>query len=173
MILYNLKVGESEGSKQAGAVGLCCFSCAWLFATLRTGAPRLLCPWDFPGKNTGAGSHSILQGIFPTQGSNWGLLNCRQILYHLSHWGSPLYGIFIFISINHYLHQYCVSCFKFGRIPFSLVSCVCNWQRALFKVYIKKWHPTPVFLPGESCGWRSLVGCRLWGRTELDTTEAS
>ena len=31
--------------------------------------------------------------------------------------------------------------------------------------------PTPVFLPGESQGWGSLVGCRLWGRTELDTTE--
>ena len=36
-----------------------------------------------------------------------------------------------------------------------------------------QWHPTPVFLPGESQGWGSLVGCRLWGRTELDTTEAT
>jgi len=36
-----------------------------------------------------------------------------------------------------------------------------------------KWQPTPVFLPGESQGWRSLVGCRLWGRTESDTTEAT
>ena len=35
----------------------------------------------------------------------------------------------------------------------------------------RKWQPTPVFLPGESQGWRSLVGCRLWGRTESDTTE--
>ena len=33
--------------------------------------------------------------------------------------------------------------------------------------------PTPVFLPGESQGWGSLVGCCLWGRTELDTTEAT
>ena len=33
--------------------------------------------------------------------------------------------------------------------------------------------PTPVFLPGESQGWGSLVGCRLWGRTELDTTEVT
>jgi len=46
---------------------------------------RLLCPWDSPGKNTGVGSHSLLQGIFPTQRSNPGLLHCRQILYHLSH----------------------------------------------------------------------------------------
>ena len=36
-----------------------------------------------------------------------------------------------------------------------------------------KWQPTPVFLPGESQGQRSLVGCRLWGRTESDTTEAT
>ena len=40
---------------------------------------KLLCPWDFPGKNTGVGCHVLLQGIFPTQGSNSGLLHCRQI----------------------------------------------------------------------------------------------
>ena len=37
----------------------------------------------------------------------------------------------------------------------------------------RKWQPTPVFSPGESQGRRSLVGCRLWDRTELDTTEAT
>ena len=37
----------------------------------------------------------------------------------------------------------------------------------------RKWQPTPVFLPGEFQGRRSLVGCRLWGRTELDTTEVT
>ena len=42
-----------------------------------------------------------------------------------------------------------------------------------FMHWRRKWQPTPVFLPGESQGWRSLVGCRLWGRTELDTTEAT
>ena len=51
----------------------------WLFATL----------WmDSPGQNTEVGSHSLLQAIFPTQGSNPGLLHCRQILYQLSHQGS-------------------------------------------------------------------------------------
>ena len=50
------------------------------------------CPWNFPDKNTGLGSHSLLQGIFPTQGSNSGLLQCRQIPYHLSHQGSPPVG---------------------------------------------------------------------------------
>ena len=38
---------------------------------------RLLCPWDSPGTNTGVGCHFLLQGIFPTQGSNRGLLHCR------------------------------------------------------------------------------------------------
>ena len=37
----------------------------------------------------------------------------------------------------------------------------------------RKWQPTPVFLPGESQGQGSLVGCRLWGRTESETTEAT
>ena len=46
---------------------------------------RFLCPRDSPGKNTGVGCHSLLQGIFPTQGSNPGLPHCRWILYHLSH----------------------------------------------------------------------------------------
>ena len=90
---------------------------------------KLLCPWNSPGKNTGVGSHSVLQGNLPnprnkprsptlkadslsselpgkpkktgvgslsllqetflTQGSNWGLLHCRQILYQLSYQGSP------------------------------------------------------------------------------------
>ena len=50
---------------------------------------RLLCPWDFPGKSTGVGCHFLLQGIFLTQGSNPGLLHCRQMLYPLSHQGNP------------------------------------------------------------------------------------
>jgi len=40
-------------------------------------------PGDFLGKNTGVGCHALLQGIFPTQGSNPGFLHCRWILYHL------------------------------------------------------------------------------------------
>ena len=45
---------------------------------------RFLCPWDSPGKNAGVGSHSLLPGIFPTQGSNLGLPHFRQILYRNS-----------------------------------------------------------------------------------------
>ena len=51
-----------------------------------------------------------------------------------------------------------------------------DWVTSLslstFMLWRRKWQPTPVFLPGESQGWRSLVGC-LWGRTESDTTEAT
>ena len=55
-------------------------SCALLFVT----------PWTvYPGKNTEVGSLSLLQEIFPTQGSNWGLPHCRWSLYQLSHKGSP------------------------------------------------------------------------------------
>ena len=68
-----------------------CVSCSVVSNSLRPHGPqpaRLLCPWNSPGKNTGAGRHSLLQGIFLTQGSNLGLLHCRQILYCLSHQGS-------------------------------------------------------------------------------------
>ena len=49
----------------------------------------LYSPWNSPGQNTGVGSLSLLQGIFPSQGSNPGLLHCRRILYQLRHKGSP------------------------------------------------------------------------------------
>ena len=49
----------------------------------------LYSPWNSLGQNTGVGSLSLLQGIFPTQGLNPGLLHCRQILYQLSHKGNP------------------------------------------------------------------------------------
>ena len=63
----------------------------------------------FPGKNTGVGSHSLLQGILPTQGSNPGLLHCKQILYHLSHQGSP----------HFFLNDYCL-------VSFPLLSLQCS-----------------------------------------------
>ena len=70
-----------------------------LFVTPRTVAcTRLLCPWDFLSKSIGVGCHFLLQGIFPTQGSNPGLLHCRQTLYRLSHQGSLL--IYVCMSVK-------------------------------------------------------------------------
>ena len=52
-----------------------------------------------------------------------------------------------------------------------------DWATSLslftFMHWRRKWQPTPVFLPGESRGWGSLVGCCLWGRTESDMTEVT
>ena len=65
----------------------------WLLA-----APWTVTPWrssvlgDSLGKNTGLGCHSLLQGIFPTQGMNPSLLHCRWILYHLSHQGNSYWA---------------------------------------------------------------------------------
>ena len=61
----------------------------------------LYIPWNSPGQNTGVGSHSFLQGLFPTQGSSPGLSHCRQILYQLSYQGSPL------STINYTLFSSC------------------------------------------------------------------
>ena len=62
-----------------------------LSITLDSLQPHGLCPWNSPGQNTGVGSLSLLQGIFPTQRLNPGLLHCRQILYQLSHQESPCF----------------------------------------------------------------------------------
>ena len=92
------------------------------------------------------GCHSFLQGIFLTQGSNPGLLHCKQILYHLSHQGSPTN------SISDEKFQL----FKKFQLFFKLKSFILCLQR-------RQWHPTPVLLPGKSHGRRSLVGCSPWG----------
>ena len=63
-------------------VCVCVCVCVYSFDPMEPA--RLLCPWNFPGKNTGVSSHVLLQGIFPTQGSNPGLLclvHCRWIFF--------------------------------------------------------------------------------------------
>ena len=65
-----------------------------------------------------------------------------------------------------------------GRLQFMVSLRVGHyWATSLslfsFIHWRRKWQPTPVFLPRESEEWWSLVGCRLWGRTELDTTEVT
>ena len=62
---------------------------------------------DSPGKNIGVGCHALLQGIFPIQGSNPGFPHCRQILYRLSHQGSPysLSKFQLYNSVINYSHH--------------------------------------------------------------------
>ena len=63
--------------------------CLTLFDPKDCSPPGSSVHGDSPGKNTGVGCHALLQGSFPTQGLNPGLLHCRRILYQLSHGGSP------------------------------------------------------------------------------------
>ena len=80
--------------------------------------------WNSPGQNTGVGSLPLLQGIFPTQGLNPGLPHCRQILYHLSHKGSPI----IFIDVI----------FKVSNLPIPVVLCQFSLRTL--------WYPSWFFL---------------------------
>ena len=59
-------------------------------------------PWNSPGQNTGVGSLSLLQGIFLTQESNWGLMHCRWILYQLNYQGTYLLWIEL---CSHRIHR--------------------------------------------------------------------
>ena len=76
--MHTLRLTEKSFHKMKGSVVSDCLQPHGLYS-----------PWNSPGQNTGVGSLSLLQGIFPTQELNPGLSHCRQILYQLSHKGSP------------------------------------------------------------------------------------
>ena len=91
-------VGCSRSSWVSGWGYVCCGCCVKQQSEVKVtrscptlcNPPGLYGPWNSPGQNTGVGSLFLLQGIFPTQGLNPGLPHCRQILYQLSHKGSPV-----------------------------------------------------------------------------------
>ena len=72
----------SQQGDHAAAAASWSFSCVWFCATSRTVAHQAPMTMRISGKNTGMGCHALLQRIFPTQGSHWALLHCRQTLYH-------------------------------------------------------------------------------------------
>ena len=92
------------------------------------------CPWNFPGKNTGVGCHFLLPGLFLTQGSNLGLLHCRQTLYHLSH-------------LSHLYRLSHLSCMR-ACVRVCVCVCVCmtesfcynsrNYHNTVNQLYFKK-----------------------------------
>ena len=82
ILLFLLKVTYS-------VLCLVAHSCLTLCGPMDSSPPGLSVHGDSPGKKTGLDWHALLQGIFPTQGSNPGLPHCEQILYHLSHQGNP------------------------------------------------------------------------------------
>ena len=126
-------------------------SCQILHDPMDCSLPGSSVHGDSPGKNTGVGSHSLLQGVFMTQRLNTGLPHCRQILYQLSYQGSPSGK------------EPACQCRKHKRCRFSPWVGKIPWRRA--------WQPTPVFLPGDSHGQRSLVVYGPWGHEESDTIE--
>ena len=135
---------------------------------------RLLRPWNFPGKSTGVGCHCLL-----TSKRFLLILELRRGIQDASCVGpgkSQWHPTPVLLPGKSHGQRSLVGCRPWGReesdtterlhFYFSLsLFTLMHWRR--------KWQPTPVFLPGESQEWGSLVGCRLWGRTESDTTEAT
>ena len=149
-------------------VRACMLSCSVVLNSLQPHGlypARFLCPWDFPGKNTGVGYHFLLQEIFPTQGSSPHLL--RLLHWHadslpLSHLGSHniciIHNIYI-IHIYYIYHSHLGSPFLEtvkGYISFSLKKCVFPRTFAVF--WSKR---TTVF---SSCSW----SFQKQGREEWD-----
>ena len=88
--LRAIKKQQSVGISRLMKCVTSSLSCVWLFVMPWTVASQeFLCPWNSPGKNTGVRCHFLLQGIFLTQVLNLGLLHYKEILYRLSHQGSP------------------------------------------------------------------------------------
>ena len=129
---------------------------------------RLPRPWDSPGKNTGVGCHFLLQ-CMKVKSESEVTQSCPTLHdpmdYSLP--GSSIHGIFQ------------ARVLEWGAIAFSILALL---KRKIsgssivsrnFMCWRRKWQPTPVFLPGESQGWGSLVGCRLWGCTKSDMTEVA
>ena len=118
------------------------------FATPGLWSPRLLCPWDSPGKNIEVGCHFLLQGIFLTQGSNPGLPGLELQAYSLL--SEPPEKPPLPLSFNNSLEK------------LTELSNVQYFQL--------QWHPTPVLLPGKPLdrgAWNAAVHGVTEGRTQL------
>ena len=111
---------------------------------------RLLHPWDFPGKSTGVGCHCLLP--FLPKVSQIGEEN-ENIPQRLN---------------ARTLHTLATGR---ARITFLVPHLWTTYGEGPTGCQRRQWHSTPVLLPGKSHGWRSLVGCSPWGRSESDTTE--
>ena len=95
------------GELSSSVLCCCCVvakSCPTLLQLSRLQPSSLICPWGYPGKNTGMGYHFLLQGIFLTQGLNPCLLHWQADFLPLSHQGSPLLSltrvIYLFLDSN-------------------------------------------------------------------------
>ena len=140
----------------------------WLFAT-----PWTIQSMEFSRPETGVGSLSLLQGIFPTQGLNSGLLHCRHILYPLSHKGSPREPRG---KIDNWVLQWIMDS-PGGSVVTNLpanagnetdTSSISGWGRS---PGIGNGNPLQYSCLENFMNWRSLECCSPWGCKELDTIE--
>ena len=121
-----------------------CVSCSVVSDSLWTHGlwlARVLCPWNSPGKNTGVGCCSLLQGIFPTQRLNPGLLHCRQLLYHLRHQGSSFCDHWSLINSIH-LSSFSASAYREPNVTSHFLVLLKNSSESCFR-------PSPGFWAGE------------------------
>ena len=110
-----VELGQTSDLQNCELINLCCFFfelwikgaqlCPTLCDPMNCKPTRLLCPWDFPNKNTGVDCHFLLQEIFPTQGLNPRLLHCRQMLYHLSYQGATTFVVIFYGSNRKLMHR--------------------------------------------------------------------
>ena len=121
---------------------------------------RLFCPWGSPDKNIRMGCHTLLQGIFPTQGLNPGLPYCRQILYHLSHQGSSRIGVCSLSLLQ--------GIFLSQELNWSLLHCrgiICqlSYQGSPFLFYILKYFSNFSLSPYSDCTFFSWISAfHIW-----------
>ena len=153
----------------------------------------LYSPWNSPGQNTGVGSLPFSRGS--SQPRDWTQVSCiagrfftnwaiREALHIWGNWYLSWYSWFQFVLHPAYHFTWCTPSHsrtlawkipqmeepeldKTERVTVTSLSLFTfvHWRR--------RWQPTQVFLPGQSQGRGSLVGCRLWSRTESDTTEVT
>ena len=107
ILAWEIPQTEEPGRLQFSSVQS--LSCVWLFAN--AGTLVYLCPWDYPGKNTRVGCHFLLQGIFPTQGSNPSLLHWQVDSSPLSYPGTKLstllyFGYVIYWNMCNFMINY-------------------------------------------------------------------
>ena len=103
-------------------------------------------------------------------------------MWGLIHWANREFPFLVFIYKSRLSPSHLGTCLNRGvkhNIKFAILICLLALQTLGAQVQAlggedpgkRAWHPTPVFLPGESHGQRSLVGCSPWGHKESDTTE--
>ena len=157
-VWWTLGAGDGQG-------GLACCSswgCKELDTTERLNW-TIHNPWNSPGQNTGVGSRSLLQGIFPTQGSNLGLPHCRQIFYPMNHQGSPK----ILESLNT----------KGRNEKYKYLSATWGYED---KHLEKQQHTWGLPWKASTSSWERTATCRIqqhalsaqvWGNVALKTSE--